>query len=148
MLYYATYREVITTVNGEAPEDGGRTYEIREEPPIVFSTMTTMCSMPYNFLYALLQESTNPEWVMAVVDLLLEKSEIVLMIQDQLNVTTFTSTEVRYHAQKTVTDTYQAATINRRKTRSSSTEEYQQISIIGITQVQKKTTYIQQENQK
>ena len=60
LLYYATYREVITTVNGEQTD---RTYEITENPPISYETITNMCNMPFNYLFTLLQESKNPDWV-------------------------------------------------------------------------------------
>jgi len=101
LIYYATWREVVVTVNGE---ETSRTYEINEASPVSYKTIANTCSMPYNFLFALLQEGKNPDWVMAVVDLLLEESEVVLMIQDQLNITTLTHTEVEYHAEQTVTE--------------------------------------------
>ena len=103
LLYYATYREVITTVNGEQTD---RTYEITENPPISYETITNMCNMPFNYLFTLLQESKNPDWVMAVIDLLLENSKVVLMIQDQLNVVTYTKVEKEYHVQKTEVEHY------------------------------------------
>ena len=101
LIYYATWKEVVVTVNGV---ETSSTYEINEEPPISYKTIANTCSMPYNFLFTLLQEGKDPDWVMAVVDLLLEESEVILMIQDQLNITTLTRTEVEYHAQKTFTE--------------------------------------------
>ena len=107
LLYYATYREVITTVNGVQTE---RIYEITENPPISYEAVTNMCNMPYNFLFTLLQESRNPDWVMSVIDLLLEDSRVVLMIQDQLNIVTYTKVEKEYHAQKTEVEHYKEVT--------------------------------------
>lgn len=83
-IYYATYKRVVT--NGETTE-----YKLTESPPVPYKSITSMCSMPYNFLFTLLQESSqNPKWIMKVIDLLLEDedSEVILMIQDQINVTT------------------------------------------------------------
>lgn len=102
-INYAIYKEVITTVNGEVTE---RTYELFESAPMSYSAITEMCSMPYNFLFNLLQESRNPEWVMSVADLLLENSEVEFMIQDKLDISTFTHVETSYYVQKTVETTY------------------------------------------
>lgn len=80
-IYYATYRRVVT--NGTETE-----YKLTEGQ-MSYKSVASMCSMPYNFLFTLLQESNhNPEWIMKVIDLLLEDSEVILMIQDQMNVTT------------------------------------------------------------
>lgn len=104
LLYYATYRQVIATVNGVETNDS--TYEITENPPIHYKSITNMCNMPFNFLFALLQESQNPDWVMAVIDLLLEDSKAVLMIQDQLNTVTYTKVETEHHVQRTDVEYY------------------------------------------
>lgn len=115
MIYYATYKETVGTKN-----DNTKTEEEQEEPEVVYTLVensisyksaTNMCSMPYNFLFNLLQVSKNPEYVMAVTDLLLEESEIVLMIQDQMNVTTQTHIETYYHAKKTVEKQYRERAI-------------------------------------
>lgn len=87
VLYYATYKEVVVTVNGVVDESAS-SYVIKENP-ISYKALASMCSMPFNFTFSLLQVSENPEWVMAVIDLLLEKSEVVLMIQDQMNITIY-----------------------------------------------------------
>lgn len=100
-VYYATYREEITTVNGAVTD----TSYVLTENTMSYKSITNMCSMPYNFLFALLQESQNPEYVMAVADLILENSEVVLMIQDQLNISTYTEVETSYHVQKVVVST-------------------------------------------
>ena len=60
-----------------------------------------MCNMPYTFLFALLQTTNDPEWVMAVVDQLLLESEAVILIQDQ--VTTIVTVETYSHLEKTET---------------------------------------------
>lgn len=82
IIYYATYTETIVTLDGVETE---HTYAIHENP-ISYKAITSMCSMPYNFLFSLLQKSQNPEYLMKVVDLLLQDTELVLMIQDQLEV--------------------------------------------------------------
>lgn len=97
-IYYATYRRVVVTVDGvEDPERSS--YRIVENPPVSYTNLTAMCSMPYDFVFALLQTSKNPEYVMKVVDLLLDKSTLILMIQDQLNITEYT--EVNRQVEKT-----------------------------------------------
>lgn len=95
LIYYAVYTETVVTVNGE---ETSRVYTLREESAS-YKAAAAMSSMPYNFLFSLLQESSNPEWVMAVIDLLLQKTDVVLMIQDQLNITEVT--EVTDRAEKT-----------------------------------------------
>ena len=82
VVYYATYS---TTGEGTrlTPE------------PIQYKSVASMCSMPFNFLFSLLQKSKNPEWIMAVCDLVLEQQqdrEVVIMIQDQLTRTVTTET--------------------------------------------------------
>lgn len=97
LIYYATYVEVVVTVDGV---ETSRTYQLNEDSAS-YKNLTAMCSMPYNFLFALLQESKNPNYLMKVIDLLLEKSEVILMIQDQLNITV--QTEINRQVQKTYT---------------------------------------------
>ncbi len=75
-----------------------------------YRTVTELCNMPYNFLFNLLQESRNPEWVMAVIDLLLEETEVSITIQDQLNISTLTHIEYYNDAQKDVYDKYNIVT--------------------------------------
>ena len=104
ILYYAVYKEEVTTVNGE---EVSRTYELQEKP-ISYKSITSMCDMPFAFLFNLLQESKNPDFVMAVIDLLLEDSEVVFMILDQLNIATVTKVDTSYNVGKTVTDFYKA----------------------------------------
>ena len=71
VIYYATYEETVVTVNGtEVPEL--HRYEIKENTKS-YETITNLCEMPFNFLFVLLKETENPEYVMAVIDLLLEK---------------------------------------------------------------------------
>lgn len=69
-----------------------------------------LSSMPVNFLFNLLKVSRNPEWVMAVIDLLLEdpnmeeqNTELVLMIQDKINKDVFTQTTTSYHVERSIT---------------------------------------------
>lgn len=104
LIYYATYKIVTVEVNGV---EVSRTFQL-EENAVSYKTVTNMCSMPYNFLFAILQGSENPEWTMAVTDLLLkdENHELILMIQDQLNIVKDTVVETEYHAQRTVTETF------------------------------------------
>lgn len=102
LIYYATWKKVVVKINGE---EVSSTYELQENSASYTAAVNT-CSMPYNFLFALLQEGKSPEWVMAVVDLLLEESEVILMIQDQLNIVTETRTEIAYHAEQTIIESY------------------------------------------
>lgn len=104
LIYYATYKIVTVEVNGV---EVSRTFQL-EENSVSYKTVTNMCNMPYNFLFAILQSSENPEWTMAVIDLLLkdENHELILMIQDQLNIVKDTVVETEYHAQRTVTETF------------------------------------------
>ncbi len=97
LLYYATYKQTTTSKNGVQQSNE----YVLQENSVSYTALTSMCSMPYNFLFSLIQTSNNPYYVMAVIDLLLEKSEVILMIQDQLNVSTYT--EKTAHAQKTET---------------------------------------------
>ncbi len=97
LIYYATYKEKSVTIDG-VEDESQYSYEL-EEKSASYKALTSMCSMPYNFLFALLQTSKNPIYVMAVADLLLEDSEVVLMIQDGLNNTVLT--DVSYQVQKT-----------------------------------------------
>ncbi len=94
LIYYATYIE-ITDESGNT-----KSYYLKEESAS-YTALTAMCNMPYQFLFTLLQESKNPNWVMAVIDLLLEDSDVVLMIQDQLNVDKYTCEKTSYNARKT-----------------------------------------------
>ncbi len=102
ILYYATYQRVKVEVNGVEVSNIIRL----TENPISYKNITSMCSMPYNFLFPLLQESENPEYIMKVIDLLMKDTELVLMIQDGMNIRKHTKTETSYHAQQTVTYTY------------------------------------------
>lgn len=97
LIYYAVYREEIIEVDGV---ETYHAYKIREDSAS-YKSLTAMCSMPYNFLFALLQTSSNPNYVSAVADLLLQETEVVLTIHDQLNKKT--STTVNYQVQKTTT---------------------------------------------
>ena len=101
-IYYATYKQT------EVYQDGEKTNSeyILTENTMQYSSISSMCSMPYNFLFNLLQVTGNPEYVMAVIDLLIEDSDVVLMIQDQLNQTTLTHIETSYKASKTVKEHY------------------------------------------
>lgn len=85
VIYYARYTEIESTLNGETTS---YSYRIDEEP-ISYKSITSMCSMPYDFLFSLLQKSQNPEYVMKVVDLLLVDTKVVLMVQDQLEVSEY-----------------------------------------------------------
>ena len=99
LVYYATYKEVIVYVNGM---EVSRVLTLQENS-VTYTNLVEMCSMPYNFLFALLQTSENPEYVMAVIDLLMEETDIVLMIQDQLNMTLLT--ERYFQVEKTTEQT-------------------------------------------
>ena len=99
LVYYATYKEVIVYVNGM---EVSRVLTLTENS-VTYTNLVEMCSMPYNFLYALLQTSENPDYIMAVVDLLMEETDLVLMIQDQLNTTILT--ERYFQVEKTTEQT-------------------------------------------
>ena len=105
-IYYAIYT---TTMESVTDASGNTTTtektEIREAPPVSYSSLVSMCNMPFDFLFTLLQVSHNPEWVMSVIDLILEDSEVVIMIQDQLNVVDYT--EVSDNAIKVLTRNYE-----------------------------------------
>ncbi len=106
VIYYATYKsEIITKIDENGTKTETSSKEIYEAPPMSYKSLVSMCSMPYDYLFSLLQVSHNPEWVMAVCDLLLQESDVVIMIQDQLNITT--DTEVRNNAVKVVTKYYE-----------------------------------------
>lgn len=102
ILYYATYQRIKVTVNGEEVSNEIKLFE----NTVSYKNITAMCSMPYNFLFALLQESENPEYIMKVIDLLMKDTELILMIQDGMNIRTHTKTETSYYAKQTVTYTY------------------------------------------
>lgn len=102
VIHFATYKETVITVNGVETD---RTY-ILTENVMSYKSVTNLCSMPTNFLFNLLQESENPEYVMAVVDLLLKDTELVVMIQDQMNINTLTYVETYYNVEKTVEDRF------------------------------------------
>lgn len=113
IIYYATYVESTTTLDGEETE---HTYTIQENT-MSYQAVTSMCSMPYNFLFALLQKSENPEYVMKVIDLLLQDTELVLMIQDQLSESIYD--EEKDQVEKTTVTTYRkqirvVGTLNRK----------------------------------
>lgn len=90
-IYYYTY----TSTNGQV-EFHENSYNIK--------TLTNMCSMPFNYLFALLQTTNDPEWVMSVVDQLLLESEAVLMIQDQKTTTETTETYSHMERQDITTE--------------------------------------------
>lgn len=102
LVYYATYKEIIVYVNGI---EVSRILTLQENN-VSYTNLTEMCSMPYNFLFALLQTSENPDYVMAVIDMLMEETDIVLMIQDQLNTTILT--ERYFQVEKTTSQTLTA----------------------------------------
>lgn len=81
LLLFATYTETIVTEDGETISSK---YEINSQS-VDISSVTSVCSMPFNFLFSLLQTSENPEWVMTVIDLALQESDVVLMIEDMVN---------------------------------------------------------------
>lgn len=91
LIYYATYTQDVAMDNGEMKSTK---YTIKENS-ISYKSVTSMCCMPFNYLFSLLQTSENPEWVMKVADLVLDtnQNEVVLMIQDQMSVTTYTELE-------------------------------------------------------
>ena len=90
-IYYASYTKYQTTTMGYNSTLGSdsiidqENYRLRRSY-IPYRNLTSNFSMPYNFLEALLQTSENPEYVMAVSNLILNETEIVLMIQDQIKV--------------------------------------------------------------
>ena len=106
-IYYATYSETVIMENGTETD---RIYEMSENSRS-YASAANMCSMPYNFLFNLIQMSENPEYVMAVIDLLLEDTEVVFMIQDQMSVSTQTHVETSYHAKKTVEEEYRERSV-------------------------------------
>jgi len=128
LIYYAVYTETVVTVNGV---ETSRVFTLREESAS-YKAVVSMCSMPYNFLFALLQESSNPEWVMAVIDLLLEKTDVIFMIQDQLSITAVTETTDR----ATKTDVTSVAADG-----TSSTSSSVEYPAAGSTVVTVTTTY-------
>lgn len=102
IIYYAVYKEEIVTVDGVETE---HTYKIKPST-MSYKSVTSMCSMPYNFLFPLLQKSENPEYIMKVIDLLLEDSEVVFMIQDQLSESVYE--EQKDQVEQTVVRNYTA----------------------------------------
>lgn len=86
-------------------EETSRTYTLTENT-MSYTSVTNLCSMPYNFLFNLLQETRNPEYVMAVADLLLQDTELVVMIQDQITVSELTHIETFQNVQKIVETRY------------------------------------------
>ena len=88
LLWYATYTEEIVTQDGETVSSS---YKIQAQS-VDISSISSMCSIPFDFLFSLLQTSENPEWVMSVIDMALQESDIVIMIQDQVNVHQTTET--------------------------------------------------------
>ncbi len=93
LIYYYTY----------SGAENGTTFT---EASVRYKTLVNMCSMPYNFLFALLQTTNDPEWVMAVVDQLLLESEAVILIQDQKTITTTTNTYSYLQKTETGNPTY------------------------------------------
>ena len=104
VLYYAIYKQETGTINGVDQPDMG-SYTLMEEAKS-YKTITSLCDMPFNFLFSLLQESENPNYIMAVIDLLMEETRLKLMIQDELSTTTLTLVDTEYHAEKTITTNY------------------------------------------
>lgn len=114
-----------------------------------YKSTTELCSMPVNFLFTLLRESRNPEWVMAVIDLLLEdpnmqeqNTDLVLMIQDQVSKEVYTQETTRYDAQKVTEDKYQGRGPNRSPSYLGGTTEYTYPSGDAKVQTMVRTTYI------
>ena len=97
LLWYATYSQKIITENDE---ETFNMYSINAQS-VSLKSITSSCSMPFNFLFALLQKTNNPEWVMTVADLVLEDTDVVVMIKDGLNTTE--NTEVEAQVLKTTT---------------------------------------------
>lgn len=75
-IYFATYR--FTTTGG---------YKMKENS-VSFKQYSQIGNMPFNFLFSLLQTTGNPRYVMAVANLMLEETNIEIMVQDQLSTTT------------------------------------------------------------
>ena len=73
ILYYTTYAWMKSSRSGEF-------YDVKENK-VKMNNIRKLGNLPFNFLFTLLQTSENPEYVMAVVDLL-EDTEIEIMIQD------------------------------------------------------------------
>ena len=102
VIHFATYKEIVVTVNGVETE---RVYMLAENI-MSYKSVTNLCSMPTNFLFNLIQESENPNYVMEVIDLLLQDTDLVVMIQDQMNIETYTNIETYYDVEKTVDADY------------------------------------------
>ncbi|MDE5830779.1 MAG: hypothetical protein K2H53_03820 [Clostridia bacterium] len=98
VIHFATYKEVIITLDGV---EISRTYTLVENT-MSYKATTNLCSMPVNFLFNLLRESNNPEWVMSVIDLLLEEqnTDLVVMIQDQINKEVLTQNRTYHQVKK------------------------------------------------
>ena len=140
LLYYAIYRQETVTINGvDYPEMGS--FTLIEESKS-YKTITKLCDMPFNFLFSLLQESENPNYLMAVIDLLMEEknTKLKLMIQDELAITTITKVDTEYHAQKTVTTTYTTDNTSGNLvtySRSSTSYSYPAGNSVVTTQIEK-----------
>ncbi len=104
VIHFATYKEIIIEVNGL---EQSRVYTLAENT-MSYKATANLCSMPVNFLFNLLVRSDNPEWTMAVIDLLLEEqnTDLVLMIQDQINKEVFTQNKTYRFVHKTYEDKY------------------------------------------
>ena len=90
-LYYASWTKVEnismgfnSTISSDAIINQEK-YILRKSY-IQYENYISSFIMPYNFLEALLQTSGNPEYVMAVANLIQNNTEIILMIQDQLKI--------------------------------------------------------------
>ena len=90
-LYYASWTKVEnismgfnSTISSDAIINQEK-YILRKSY-IKYENYISSFIMPYNFLEALLQTSGNPEYVMAVANLIQNNTEIILMIQDQLKI--------------------------------------------------------------
>ena len=82
VLWFATYSEKVVTRDGERVSS---TYKIQPQS-VDIKSISSMCSIPFDFLFSLLQTSENPEWAMSVIDMALQDSDVVIMIQDQVNI--------------------------------------------------------------
>ncbi len=92
ILYYTNKVESYTTWerDGRVTGNGSAEYEIIEYD---YSNVVEAFCMPYTFVFSLMQRTTLPEYVNAVIDLLMEDSEAVLMLKDDITYTKTVTTE-------------------------------------------------------
>lgn len=89
------------TSSKKTAEDGTVTtnYSVNKTK-LNYKNLVSQYSMPFEFLFALLQTTENPEYVAKVADLVLEESEIVINIYDSSSTTVETTNvtwdEVKY----------------------------------------------------